>query len=86
MDVTAEGAALAVTARTQQNTQAQSLAETLQGLQVLGKALLGSSKAADKQALVRLIDGARITNSGTDVAIDLRVPQTDIDVLLAKLK
>lgn len=86
MDVTADGAAVSVTARTLQNAQAQSLSETLQGLQVLGKALLGSSKGADKQAIVRLIDSAKITNTGSEVSIDLRVPQADIDLLVGKLK
>lgn len=85
-DVTADGAAASVTAKTIQNAQAVSLSETLQGLQVLGKALLGSSKAADKQALVRLIDAAKITNAGSEVSVDLRVPQADIDILVSKIK
>lgn len=77
----ADGTAVSMTAKTLNADQAQSLHETLQGLQSLGKMLLGS-KSEDKKVLVRLIDNARITRNLTEVSLDLLVPQSDINILL----
>ena len=86
MDMAADAAVFNLTAKTLQNAQAQSLFETLQGLQVIGKAALGGSKSPEKQVYVRLIDSAKITTNGSEVALDLRVPQADIDILVGSLK
>jgi hypothetical protein len=86
MDVTGNSAVVQVMARTLRNEQAQSLLETLQGLQVVGKALLGGSTGADKQVYARMIDNAQITRNGSEVVLDLSVPQSDIDVLVGRLK
>ncbi len=84
MDVNAGNAALSVTAKTLKPDQAQSLQETVSGLQMVGKALLGSSKGEDKKVYGRMIDNAKITRSGSEVMLDLQVPQSDIDILLGK--
>lgn len=75
---------LSLTAKTLKDEQAQGLQETLEGLQVLGKAFLGSSKSADKQVYARMIENAKISRSGSEVSFDLQVPQTDIDVIISK--
>ena len=86
VDVTADSATLHMTARTLQNAQAKSLHETLEGLQMLGKAFLGTAKSADKQVYSRLIDSAKFSMRGNEVTLDLLVPQSDIDILVGKLK
>ena len=77
-------AALFVTAKTLKDEQAQGLKETMEGLQVLGKAFLGGSKSADKQVYARMVENAKISRSGSEVSFDLQVPQTDIDVIISK--
>ncbi len=62
--------------------QAQSLQETLEGLQMVGKALIGGSKGADKQVYVRMIENLRLTRNVNEVIFDLQVPQSDINILL----
>lgn len=74
--------AVSLTAKTAKADQAQKLQKMLQGLQLLGKTLLGSSKGADKQVYSRLIDNAKITRSQSEVLMGLTVPQSDIDILL----
>ena len=86
MDVGVTGASLNLTARTLQNAQAQGLLETLEGLQMLGKAFLGGSKGPDKQVYARLIENAKFTAKGNEVMLDLQVPQSDIDILVGYLK
>jgi len=86
MDVTDGNAVLQVMARTVKPEQAQSLLETLEGLQMVGKALIGGSKGADKQVYARLIDSVKFARTGNEVNLDLRVPQSDIDVLVGMIK
>jgi hypothetical protein len=85
-NVAAEVASVHVTARTLQNAQATSLHETLQGLQMLGKAFLGSAKAEDKKVYARLIESAKFSVKANEVSLDLTVPQSDIDILVSQIK
>lgn len=75
---------LEFTAKTLKEEQAQGLHEMLQGLQILGKAFLGNSKKTKDQIYVRMIESAEISRSGSQILFDLKVPQSDIDVLLGK--
>lgn len=86
MDVSGTNTSVQLTAKTRQNAQAQGLLETLEGLQMLGKAFLGSSKGADKQVYVRMIENAKFSRSTNEVTLDLDVPQNDIDVLIGAKK
>lgn len=86
MDVNGEVASINMTARTVQNSQAAALLETLEGLQIVGKALLGGAKGADKQVYARMIDNAKFSVKGNEVMLDLQVPQSDIDVLVGMIK
>lgn len=86
MDAGGDAATVNVTARTLQNAQATALLETLEGLQLIGKAFLGGSKGADKQVYARLIESAKFSASGNEVMFSLQVPQSDIDILVAGLK
>ena len=86
VDMTADSLSVDMTARTLQNAQASALLDTLQGLQMVGKALLGGSKAPDKQIYARLVEKANFSVKGNEVMLDLQVPQTDIDVLVGMIK
>lgn len=86
MEVSGDSVAVSAMAKTLKADQAQNLEETLQGLQMLGKAFLGGNKSADKQVYSRMIDNAKITRNGMEVSLDLQVPQSDINILLAGVK
>lgn len=86
VDVATAGASVSVLARTKQAEQAQNLRETLEGLQMLGKAVFGSSKRADQQVYGRMIRAAKFESVGTDLTFNLLVPQSDIDVLVGGIK
>lgn len=85
LEVSANNVVFTGAAKTVQPEQAQTLHETLEGLQMLGKAFIGG-KTEDKKVLVRMIDNLRLTRSGAEVAFDLQIPQSDINILLVGLK
>jgi hypothetical protein len=82
MEVAGGNATVSIAAKTLKAEQAQSLQETLEGLQMVGKALIGGSKGADKQVYVRMIESLRLTRNINEVMFDLQVPQSDINILL----
>ncbi|MGI8638372.1 MAG: hypothetical protein ACR2MG_00230 [Pyrinomonadaceae bacterium] len=86
LDVVGENTNLQVTARTSKPEQAQGLQETLEGLQMVGKALIGGSKSVDKKVYGRMIDNAKISRNGNEIMLNLQVPQTDINVLIGEKK
>ncbi len=85
LEVSSNNTTVSVTAKTLNVEQAQSLQETLEGLQMLGKAFLGG-KSEEKQVYMRMIDRAKFTRNQTEVNLDLQVPQSDINILLAGVK
>jgi hypothetical protein len=85
VDVTDAGASLQMMARTTTAKTAAELKDTLEVLQMFG-GTLASSKLANKKAYGRLIKNIKLGVNGTDVTIDLLVPQADIDVMVAQLK
>ncbi len=86
MDMPAGAMALNITARTLQPAQATALQETLEGIQLLGKAFLGNTSSADKQVYARMISNTKFSSRGNEVMIDLSIPQSDIDILVGSLK
>ena len=86
LDVAAIGTSLQLMARTAKPEQALALKDLLDALQLIGKAAFGSSKQADKMVYGRMIKNAKLDAHGSDVTIDLLVPQADIDLLIAKIK
>jgi len=82
IDVAEGNAIVSLAAKTLRPEQAQALKETLDGLQMVGKTLLGGAKGADKKVFARMIENARVTNNATEVMLDLQVPQNDIDILV----
>lgn len=86
IDVAAVGTSLQMMARTKKSEQAQGLKDTLEGLQIVGKAILGNSKHADQKVYARMLDSAKFAVRANDVTLDLLVPQSDIDILVAGIK
>lgn len=86
MDVESGQTFFSLTARTQQNKQAEELRETLEVLQIMGKMLLGGSKRSDQQLYARLIEKVKLSRNANEVSIDLALLQSDIDELMAILK
>lgn len=84
MDMTEGSAVVHMMARTLKADQADSLYTQIQGLQLVGKAILGGSSRADQQVYARMIDNAKIVRQGTDITLDLQVAQSDIDILIGK--
>lgn len=84
LNIAGGNTALSVTAKTLKDEQAQGLKETMEGLQILGKAFLGGSKSPDKKVYARMVENAKIARVGSEVSFDLQVPQTDIDVIVGK--
>ncbi len=86
MDVLDGSTAVSMSAKTVNAEQAKGLKDTLDGLQGIGKALLGGSKSADKKVYGRMIENAKITQVGNEIKLDLQVPQSDINVILGAKK
>lgn len=82
IDLADKSAIVSLAAKTLKPEQAQALKETLDGLQMVGKALLGGGKGADKMVFSRMIENVRTSSSGNEVMLDLQVPQSDIDILV----
>jgi hypothetical protein len=86
VDVTPASANLHCMARTVTAERAQSLFDTVEFLKDFGKGLLGNSKKPENAVLARMVENTKLSRSGTDVLVDLTIPQSDIDLLLAKLR
>ena len=86
MDMTPAGAVLGMMVRTHRPDQAKNLSDMLQGLQMMGGPILSGSKRADQQVYGRLVQGARIALRGSDITLDLTIPQSDLDFLVGQIK
>lgn len=86
MDVANGSASMSLTAVTAKVEQATQLKDTLEGLRDMGKSLLGFSKGADQKLYAKLLGEIKITNAANEINLDVAIPQTDIDALLALLK
>jgi len=86
MDLTPAGASVSMMARTTTSEQANSLKATVDGLQLVGTALLGGGNGPSKQVYSRMIKSAKFSQTGSDVTLDLLVPQADIDTLVSGIK
>jgi len=62
--------------------QAKSLEETLGGMQALVKGFLSSARSDEKKVYARIVESAKITRAGTEVSIDLQIPNTDVGLLI----
>ena len=85
MDVNGSGTILNATARTAQAAAATGLKDSLEGLQMLGKAFLGGASGADKQVYARLVENVRFTAQGNEVSMELAIAQADVNFLIGLL-
>jgi hypothetical protein len=86
MNISAAGnASLMFAAKTGTVEEAANLEDTMNGFKELGKMLVGSAKGNEKLIYMRMIDNARITRIGSQVQLNLLVPQSDLSVLAKKL-
>lgn len=87
MDLAAGGnTVVQVKARTTLADQANDLYTILRDLQDLGKMLVANSRGPDKAVYTRMIDNAKFSRAGNEVTLDLQVPQSDINILVAEKK
>jgi hypothetical protein len=84
MDALGGNMSVAVVAKSVDLQNAKDMEESLAGFQMVGKGLLSGSKGKDKEVYARMIDNAKITRKLTEVMLDLKVPQSDINILLGK--
>ena len=85
-DVANGQATVSLTAVTEKANQAEELKGTLDGLKSLGQSFLGASKAADKKLYAKLLSSVKLSNVGNELNIDVAVPQSDIDAIVAIIK
>jgi len=83
VDVTPAGSSLNVMARTTDAEKAQGLFDTMDFLQKFGKGVMSASKKPESAVYARMLNNAKLTKTGADVTLDLSVPQSDINILLA---
>lgn len=86
MDVLDGNTAVSMLAKTVNAEQAKGLKDTLDGLQAIGKAVLGGSKSPDKKVYGRMVENAKISQVGNEIMLDLQVLQADINVILGAKK
>lgn len=84
MDVLDGNTLISVTAKTTDDTQAKNLKTTLDSLQGFFAPILKSSKGADKKVYAKMVESAKITQSGNQVMLDLKVPQADLNVIVGE--
>ncbi len=82
MDVVGENTIVSVTAKTLDAKRAEGLHKNISDLREVGKVILGSSKRADQKMYARMLENAKLTRNGTEVSLDLQVPQSDINILI----
>jgi hypothetical protein len=82
LDMGEGSATLAISAKTVNAEQASAMEDTLVGLQMVGKSLLGGMKGDKKQIFGKMIDKVEIKRNINIVNIGLQIPQSEIDVLI----
>lgn len=82
MDVIGENTIVSMTAKTLDVKRAEGLQQNMSDLREVGKAILGGSKREDQKMYARLLENAKISRNGTEVSLDLQVPQSDMNILI----
>jgi hypothetical protein len=82
VDVADGSAMVSLLAKTLKPEQAQSLKDTLVGLQMFGKAIFGGAKEGSKKVFGQMVENVSVSSNGSEVMLDLQVPQSDIDILI----
>jgi hypothetical protein len=85
LDLTGGNTVVSVVAKTAEPAQAQNLKNTLVGFKGFAGILTGS-KREDQKIYGRMLQNVKIAQTGSEVTLDLQVPQTDIDILVGAKK
>jgi hypothetical protein len=86
MDVTSATSTFMLSTSTEIPEQAKGIFDMLDGLMMIGKNIFGPSKRADQQTFLRLLEAAKLTQTGNSVDLTLPVAQSDIDALVGMIK
>ncbi|HMO82451.1 MAG TPA: hypothetical protein PKD24_16880 [Pyrinomonadaceae bacterium] len=85
MDVANGEMAMSLSARLERLSQAEQLYDTLELMKAFGGGALGNSQRADQQLYARLIQSVKLSRNGNEISLDLAIPQSDVDLLIAML-
>jgi hypothetical protein len=85
-DVGTAGLVISAAAKAATTAEAASLKDFLEVLRDMGGFVWGSSKNADKQLYSRLLKSVKLATRGHNITLDVTVPQTDLDVLIGKVR
>lgn len=86
IDMTNDGALIGMVVRTHRAEQAKNLSDMMTGLRELFGPILTRSKRTDQQLYGRLVSNAKIGFRGSEVTLDLTIPQADLSALGASIK
>ncbi|MFV0389947.1 MAG: hypothetical protein ACK5NT_14480 [Pyrinomonadaceae bacterium] len=84
LSITGEESVLNISAGTDDEQSSKMLFIQLSSVKQVGSILLSGSAGGNKQIYSNIIDNTVIRRNANNVLIDVNVPQSDIDVLLAK--
>lgn len=76
---------MGISASLETASQSEQLYDTLDTLKSFGQMLLANSKREDQRLYARLIEKVKFSRKGTEVSMDLAIPQSDVDLLVAML-
>jgi hypothetical protein len=85
VDVLGGNTSLSIVAKTAEAPQAKTLKDTLAGFQGLA-GILKASKREDQKIYGRMLENVKIAQNGSEVSIDLQVPQADLNVIVGAKK
>ena len=86
MDIVSGNTVVSLAAKTAEPEQAASLKDTIVGFQSFLPGILKGQKGEDKKVYARMLENARIAQTGSEVTLDLQVPQADINVIIGEKK
>jgi len=85
VDVAGGNTTVAIVAKTAEAPQAKVLKDTIVGFQGFAGILKGS-KREDQKIYGRMLENTKVVQNGTEVTLDLQVPQTDLNVIVGAKK
>lgn len=86
MDITDGNTVVSLAAKTAEPEQAKGLKDTIEGFQAFLPGILKGSKGEDKKVYARMLENARVVQVGSEITLDLQVPQADLNVIIGEKK
>lgn len=84
MDLVQEDTMLSFLAKSQDADKAESLENNLKALQLVFSRILKGMKGEDKKIYGRTLANMEISREADELSLDLKVPQSDLDVIIGK--